>query len=401
MPERVLILRLSSLGDVILSLSILNDLPKIWEIDWLTSTEYESLVRGHPNLREAYFFNRSTGLRSWLRLVNQLAGNQYTLVVDLHSTLRTRLLQLIFLFINLSRRQKTRFVRVRRYRFRRSLFLILKRFTPKVLRPGQRLVEIQRLAVKEGWLAESRSPLPADLRYLVDSVRAGKQDLPSLAQPPIAHINNQVHIGDSDSAGDENRTQIVTLNCNERIHARDATLSNHQKPRVGLVPSASWRAKEWGTHKFLNLALELRRSGRIPVIFGSPQDLAARQLVQALKEIPEFEFEDATDSYNLKVTAGRITRCELLVSGDSGLAHLSEALGVPVLTIFGPTHPDLGFAPKLPNSRMVVTPLWCSPCSKDGSSCFRPIRRFLCMKQVNLEVDEGGMPKSAVPNSGA
>ena len=74
-----------------------------------------------------------------------------------------------------------------------------------------------------------------------------------------------------------------------------------------------------------------------------------------------------------------------MVSNDSGLMHISSALGVPTVAIFGPTHPKLGFAPAGPNNMVLTTNQPCSPCSLHGQSqCFQPSQ--YCLDKITVEM---------------
>jgi ADP-heptose:LPS heptosyltransferase len=58
--------------------------------------------------------------------------------------------------------------------------------------------------------------------------------------------------------------------------------------------------------------------------------------------------------------------CDMLLSNDSALAHIAEAVNTPVTVLFGPTIEGFGFGPRLPNSRAFSVLLGCRPCSKHG-----------------------------------
>jgi ADP-heptose:LPS heptosyltransferase len=73
-----------------------------------------------------------------------------------------------------------------------------------------------------------------------------------------------------------------------------------------------------------------------------------------------------------------------LLSNDSGLMHLAEAVGTPVVAIYGPTSRELGFGPGMELSRVVEAgSLWCRPCSKTGRWCIRPFERRKCLRTIS------------------
>jgi heptosyltransferase-2 len=55
------------------------------------------------------------------------------------------------------------------------------------------------------------------------------------------------------------------------------------------------------------------------------------------------------------------------IGNDSGLMHLAEAVGVPVIALFGPTVEAFGYYPSLGASRVVERDISCRPCSRNGS----------------------------------
>jgi ADP-heptose:LPS heptosyltransferase len=71
-----------------------------------------------------------------------------------------------------------------------------------------------------------------------------------------------------------------------------------------------------------------------------------------------------------------LARLSALISGDTGVAHLAAALGVPTVTLFGPTDPALS-APRGPAAEAVVGPAPCAPCLL--SAC--PIEH-VCMRAI-------------------
>jgi hypothetical protein len=60
-----------------------------------------------------------------------------------------------------------------------------------------------------------------------------------------------------------------------------------------------------------------------------------------------------TGALSLLASAAVLKRCRLLVANDSGLMHVAEAVGAPLLAIFGSTTRELGFFPQLAGARVV------------------------------------------------
>ncbi len=87
---------------------------------------------------------------------------------------------------------------------------------------------------------------------------------------------------------------------------------------------------------------------------------------------------------NLLGTAAVLQACAVVLTHDSGLLHVAEAVGRPVVALFGPTVPQFGYAPYLPHSLLLQSRPPCSPCSKNGS---RPCRRPTHECMDNLTVD--------------
>ncbi|MFO0451665.1 MAG: glycosyltransferase family 9 protein, partial [Pseudomonadota bacterium] len=80
-----LLIRLSSLGDVVLAAAALEVFRRRGEkVDWLVAREFAPLLEGHPSIRRLWVYDRREGFRGWWRLAQQLCGQNYVDVFDLH-----------------------------------------------------------------------------------------------------------------------------------------------------------------------------------------------------------------------------------------------------------------------------------------------------------------------------
>ena len=131
------------------------------------------------------------------------------------------------------------------------------------------------------------------------------------------------------------------------------------RPVVAVAPGATWATKRWDPAHFAGVARHLAEArGAALVLVGGPGDGPA---LEACRTAATFDL-DASDR-DLPGLAGVLAATDVLVAGDTGLAHLASAVGVPVVSVFGPTASSR-WAPA--GSRVASLELACSPCSNHG-----------------------------------
>jgi ADP-heptose:LPS heptosyltransferase len=99
-----------------------------------------------------------------------------------------------------------------------------------------------------------------------------------------------------------------------------------------------------------------------------------------------------------------VAACDLVISSDTGIAHISSAVGTRTVTLFGPTDPTR-FWHGATGSRVVQSPELC--CSKElHETCLKPSNSVpgFCMKmisesQVHDAVEEGALSGIIPPES--
>src|ERR1039457_4874962 len=95
MNEKILIIRLSSIGDIIQCSGVPRNLRKRFpssEIHWLVRSDNTELIKFNPFIDKVIVFDRNSGLSGWRRLARGLALENYTHVYDAHNNVRSRLL---------------------------------------------------------------------------------------------------------------------------------------------------------------------------------------------------------------------------------------------------------------------------------------------------------------------
>jgi heptosyltransferase-2 len=153
---------------------------------------------------------------------------------------------------------------------------------------------------------------------------------------------------------------------------------NMKSKLVALCIGAYWPTKRWPHVYFASLGESLKERGYEPVLFGGPNERSiATQIEEALK-VPLTSCVGNT----LAESAALLEKCEMAVGGDSGLTHMSRALGVPTVLIYGPTDPRMHtFSDK---TKVLTAKVKCRPCSRHGQrKCSE--RHHDCMRLVSPE----------------
>jgi heptosyltransferase II len=153
-----------------------------------------------------------------------------------------------------------------------------------------------------------------------------------------------------------------------------------QGPCLALFPFSAWKNKEWPAEYFKVVGRHFCDKGWNVVIVGGPQDVARAETMQ--KRIGG-RCVQCAGVLSLYECGCLLTGFDLALGNDTGLAHLARACGVKTGTLYGPTTRHFGFYPYGAPSFMVFeNRLCCRPCHAHGGSvCVRPGRP--CMKMTS------------------
>jgi heptosyltransferase-2 len=131
------------------------------------------------------------------------------------------------------------------------------------------------------------------------------------------------------------------------------------EPRVGLqLGAALGPAKLWAPSRIAALAARLGARGIHPVLLGDPR---ARGLADAVQAAAAEPVRSLVGRDRPALLAALIAELDALVGADSGPAHVAAAVGVPAVTLFGPTDPRLT-APLGPGQQALWHQPVCGPC---------------------------------------
>jgi lipopolysaccharide heptosyltransferase II len=333
--HRTLIIRLSSVGDIILSSLMVRMLRKRFPastIDFLVKQEYADLMRYNPAISRVIEFPSDGGIADLRRVHTQIHAAPYDLLIDIHSSLRSRYLCF----------GHARVVRIKKRKIARFML------------------------VKAKWdIYDWFGGAPGVAERYLETVR-------SLG---VENDGNGLEVFFPQAAAAHAEKVLV-----------EAGIQS-QRTLIGICPSARHSNKMWLKERFAETAATLAREHRGAVLlFGSGNHEETRcQEVKTMIEQPTqgIPVLNLAGRLSLLETAAMMDRCSIVVTNDSGLMHLATARKRKVVTIFGPTVRELGFFPYGTTSTVIENiSLSCRPCTHIGLP-YCPKGHFKCMNDIH------------------
>jgi heptosyltransferase-2 len=324
--HKTLVLRLSSIGDVILATPFIRALKEAFpgmSLDVAVRREFAELLAHNPRIDRCIEVDTREGSAGLRALRVTLRERGYDAVFDLHNNFRTRLL----------RRGVAPLTRVVRKRSIRRLLLV---------------------------------------RWKLNLLRA---------EPGISARYQETFAGLGVTADAGPPEVFVPDAMREAVFARlrglgvpdDATV-------IGLAPGARHFTKRWPAEHWASLASALtREEGTRLLLFGGAED---REVADAIAQAAPARAVNLCGALSLLETAAALSRCAAACTNDSGLMHLATARSIPVVALFGSTVRELGFFPLgAANTVLEIPGLACRPCTHIGRSrC--PEGHFRCMRDI-------------------
>jgi lipopolysaccharide heptosyltransferase II len=151
------------------------------------------------------------------------------------------------------------------------------------------------------------------------------------------------------------------------------------KTIIAIFPGGSTLQKRWDENNFRSVAAMLIKNGYGIVVLGGQDDSeAGRKMAEINSSILNF-----CGKLSLMETAALLKKVSLLISGDSGIMHISYGLGVKIVALFGPSNVKK-WAPRCEDVSVIYKNLDCSPCSKFGYTPYCK-HNTMCMKQITVD----------------
>lgn len=318
---RILIVKPSSLGDIVHALPVLAAVRRARpdaHIAWLVNTTFAPLLEGHPLLNEVIGFDRrrfGRMLRSpraaleFVRFCGSLRARRFDLVLELQGLFRSGFLAWIS-----GARVRVGFAGAREL----GAFFV----THRVAAPagGRSASSSDRHAVAWNRLLLERLGVDAAAPEFPLAVRA------------------------------EETAAARRLLADAGVAADSFT---------ALLPGARWESKRWPATRWARLIDALDAAGGGPcVLLGAPDE---RGIAQAIRATARATAADLVGRTSLRELAAILSLATRVVCCDSGPMHMAAALNRPLVALFGPTNPART-GPYTDAGQVVRLPLACSPC---------------------------------------
>jgi heptosyltransferase-1 len=333
--RKILLIKLSAVGDVVHTIPVLNKLRRRYptaQLDWLVTPAIAELLRHHPAITNVIEFEREawstpwrlTPFASYARLAAKLRSAAYDLVVDMHGQFRTAALTLA----------TGAPARIGFDRPRASVWDA----SPRKFSEQARKHAWQ--GAREGsWLAYTHHiPVPTLDLHAVDRY---------LNVGPILGLDREP----------ADFSFPIPQSAVSRV---DALLGEHDASRAGIVimaPGTIWETKRWGGDKFAKVAEHFLSRGFAVILIGSRRERVVCEEVAALAP----GAVDLAGMTTVSELSALIRRSAISITNDSGPMHLAVALDRPVLSIFGPTD-AVWIGPYKRANAVLQADLHCSPC---------------------------------------
>jgi 3-deoxy-D-manno-octulosonic-acid transferase/heptosyltransferase-1 len=337
---KILIVKLSAIGDVIHTLPALCAIRSHWpdaHITWLIEEAAADLVIGHRALDRVIV----SGRKRWIRQLataphrrqalcemrsfwRELRDTRYDLVIDFQSLLKSAVLA-------------------------------------RLARGGRKIGFDRGMQHQEySYLLLNERVPPVDME-----VHALTRGLRLIEAVGVKSTALDYDIPESD----EDRRRIERLLVSEKIDGA--------RPLVAVNPVALWETKLWLNDRFAALGDRMVTELGVDVVFtGSLADRTVNQGIRRLMTAPSADLSGRT---SLTMLAALYRRAALLVTTDTGPMHLAAAVGTPVVALFGPTAP-WRTGPFGRGHQVIRTAPDCSPCFKrrcDHHQC-------RCMRDISV-----------------
>ncbi|MFH1380233.1 MAG: glycosyltransferase family 9 protein [bacterium] len=315
-PEKILVIQLRRLGDVLLTTPAVESLKRSFpqsRIDFLVEKAGGEILQNNPYISQIHIYKKSNSLQ-WIYFIRR---QKYDWVLDFLGNPRTSVLTALS-----GARVKAGFnypVRGRLYNHRAQII------------PGRRSVVDFKLALLQ---------------------RLGLS---------ISHSGPAMYVNGLERQEIEYFLKKYTLNTNKIL--------------VGIAPASRRQTRQWLPEYYAQICDRLitRHNAHVIMLWGPGEEDVVENVRIRMKEKPIIPA-----LLNLRMLGALIQQCSVVIANSNGPMHMAEALHVPTITIYGPNDPVSWESGSLHQEFLQAEHLACIRCNKNtcdiGHLCMKYIR---------------------------
>ncbi len=343
----ILVLRFSSLGDILLTSSAIETLAREFpqaNIIFATHERFAEILENNPYITKIVVLKNEQSMFSFILSLRRMSP---THVLDLHNKLRSKVIRF----------------------FLRCPTVVWKHRTFFDLLP----LPMKYKSYKARTFFASRFLIATNI--LIQKIKKNQKNKKELKQ-------SQSKIGLIQYFPKKEKIRFAKL-----LLKKDKIDINKQI--IGIAMGTAWETKRWPIEYFVKLIhlIHHNASGRVQIILiGTAKERELARVIQEnvskestiKKEILIVDF----CGLDLGLSAALISLCDVFICNDSGPLHIARAQGIPTLAIFGSTDPQM-FDLHL-HKLAYLRSLPCSPCGFNGRPAC-PLGHFKCMRELRPE----------------
>ncbi len=328
MRKKVLVIRFSSFGDIVQSMSVISVLTKQFpevKIDWATKEQFKEILSLDLNINKVLTISNHANIKELFLFALNICRNHYDIIYDAHNNWRTMIIRFLVFILSFKTkvfvRSKERVKRFLYFKLGINLFVWPYRGMMSYLRP------LKKLGIKDEY---------CQANWIFGDT---------------CKLHNFLTV-----------TQIELLK-NKKI--------------ITLVPAAAWEMKCWPLEYYAQVIKLL--DGYHFILLGGPKDDFT-----LLKEAAPTRVIDLSKKLKLSESSFIISQSALVLSADTGLIHVADILGILGILLIGPTAFGHTSGPSI---NILEIDLSCRPCTKDGSgTCLDKVYKRCLMEITPPEI---------------
>ncbi len=280
-PESLCLLRLSAVGDVCHALPVIRSLQKAWpqtRLTWVIGKQEHSLLAGMEDV-EFIIFDKSAGISAYRELKRQMRGRHFEVLLHMQMSLRASLASLLI---------------------------------PARIRLGfdrQRANDLQ-------WLFTNHKIPHRDRQHVVDSF-----------------------FGFIETLGVRDRQLEWNIPVSEQDRQTAQTMLPN-RPCAVISPCSSQAYRNWSIDRYASIADYLNETHGLDVVLTGGPSAIEREYANGICRQARHRPIDLVGKTSLPQLLVILEQARLVISPDSGPAHMATAVHTPVVGLYATTNPD-------------------------------------------------------------